>query len=174
MIEFVKTWVSKSENFANEQDGTLVEVISELLLEAANIDGKIDDKEIEESKHAICSFFDILSSISPTYDVGISFLDFKTSQLRWSNFIFDVENLNLCPLGSLTGVLDPARSSPAARPRHGVPGKLSLTNVAAARPRHGAIKKLLFTVPFWWSSAVRYQIQTPRFARETDIWREAD
>ena len=30
-----------------------------MLLEAANIDGKIDDKEIEESKHAICSFFDI-------------------------------------------------------------------------------------------------------------------
>ena len=59
MIEFVKTWVSKSEHFVNEQDGTLVEVISELLLEAANIDGKIDDKEIEESKHAICSFFDI-------------------------------------------------------------------------------------------------------------------
>ena len=59
MIEFVKTWVSKSEHFANEQDETLVEVISELLLEAANIDGKIDDKEIEESKHAICSFFDI-------------------------------------------------------------------------------------------------------------------
>ena len=59
MIEFVKTWVSKSEHSTNEQDGTLVEVISELLLEAANIDGKIDDKEIEESKHAICSFFDI-------------------------------------------------------------------------------------------------------------------
>ena len=30
-----------------------------MLLEAANIDGKIDEKEIEESKHAICSFFDI-------------------------------------------------------------------------------------------------------------------
>ena len=59
MIEFVKNWVSKSEHFANEKDGTLVEVISELLLEAANIDGKIDEKEIEESKHAICSFFDI-------------------------------------------------------------------------------------------------------------------
>ena len=39
MIEFVKTWVSKSEHFDNEQDGALVEVISELLLEAANIDG---------------------------------------------------------------------------------------------------------------------------------------
>ena len=59
MIEFLKTWVSKSEHFDNEQDGTLVEVISELLLEAASIDGKIDDKEIEESKYAICSFFDI-------------------------------------------------------------------------------------------------------------------
>ena len=50
--------------------------------------------------------------------------------------------------------------------RHSVPGKLSLTNVAAARRQ----KKLLFTVPFWWvgwsSGAVRYQIQIPRFARE--------
>ena len=45
-----------------------------------------------------------------------------------------------CLTRSHLGVLDPARSSPAARPRHGAPEKLSLTNVAAARPRHDARK----------------------------------
>ncbi len=59
MIDFLKNLVSKNEDFADEQGETIVEAVSALLLEAAMIDGQIDDMEIEQSKHAICSFFDV-------------------------------------------------------------------------------------------------------------------
>ena len=68
------------------------------------------------------------------------------------------------------GVLDPARSCTAARPRHGTPGKLSLTNVAAARPRHGARKNCCSPSRFGVGvgvGGVRYQIQILRFARDS-------
>ena len=59
MIEFLKNWVSQDNPHPHEQDNNLVEAISALLLEAAIIDGQIDNEEIEQTKHAICSFFDI-------------------------------------------------------------------------------------------------------------------
>ena len=59
MIEFIKKWISSDEEQINEPDENLVEAILVLLLEAAMIDGKIDIKETEQTKHAICSFFDI-------------------------------------------------------------------------------------------------------------------
>ena len=59
MIEFIKNLISKKENFADEQGETIIEAVTALLLEAAVIDGQIDDMEIEQTKHAICSFFDI-------------------------------------------------------------------------------------------------------------------
>ena len=59
MIEFLKNWISSDEKQSTEPNENLIEAISVLLLEAAMIDGQIDIKEIEETKHAICSFFDI-------------------------------------------------------------------------------------------------------------------
>lgn len=59
MIEFLKNWVSSDNPNPHEQDDNLVEAVSALLLEAAMIDGQIDSAEIEQTKHAICSFFDI-------------------------------------------------------------------------------------------------------------------
>ena len=59
MIEFLKNWISSDEAQPTEPNGNLVEAISVLLLEAAMIDGQIDIKEIEQTKHALCSFFDI-------------------------------------------------------------------------------------------------------------------
>ena len=59
MIEFLKNWVSSDNPHPHEQDDNLVEAVSALLLEAAMIDGQIDSAEIEQTKHAICSFFDI-------------------------------------------------------------------------------------------------------------------
>ena len=58
MIEFLKNWVSSDNPNPHEQDDNLVEAVSALLLEAAMIDGQIDSEEIEQTKHAICSFFD--------------------------------------------------------------------------------------------------------------------
>ena len=59
MIEFLKKWVSPDNPNPLEQDDNLVEAVSALLLEAAIIDGQIDDVEIDQTKHAICNFFDI-------------------------------------------------------------------------------------------------------------------
>ena len=59
MIEFLKNWLSSDNPHSNEQDDNLVEAVSALLLEAAMIDGQIDSEEIEQTKHAIFSFFDI-------------------------------------------------------------------------------------------------------------------
>ena len=59
MIEFLKKWVSPDNPHPLEQDDNLAEAISALLLEAAIIDGQIDDVEIEQTEHAICNFFDI-------------------------------------------------------------------------------------------------------------------
>ena len=76
------------------------------------------------------------------------------------------------------GVLGPARSTPAARPRRGcgaAAARRARKTVSHERGRGTAAarrqKKLLFTVPFWWVGqvmvmVVRYQIQIPRFARE--------
>ena len=58
MIEFLKNWVSSDKPHSHEQVDDLVEAVSALLLEAAMIDGQIDSEEIEQTKHAICSFFD--------------------------------------------------------------------------------------------------------------------
>ena len=59
MIDYLKNLISKNKHFTEEQSETIVEAVSALLLEAAMIDGQIDEMEIEQSKHAICSFFDI-------------------------------------------------------------------------------------------------------------------
>tara|TARA_A100001011_G_C14175621_1_gene784524 strand:- start:693 stop:1145 length:453 start_codon:yes stop_codon:yes gene_type:complete len=58
VIEFLKNWVSSDKPHSHEQVDDLVEAVSALLLEAAMIDGQIDSEEIEQTKHAICSFFD--------------------------------------------------------------------------------------------------------------------
>ena len=59
MIESFKKWMSSDNPHPLEQDDNLIEAISALLLEAAIIDGQIDDVEIDQTKHAICNFFDI-------------------------------------------------------------------------------------------------------------------
>ena len=59
MIELIKNLISKKENFAHEQGETIIEAVTALLLEAAVIDGQIDDVEIEQTKNTVCSFFDI-------------------------------------------------------------------------------------------------------------------
>lgn len=59
MIEFLKNWISTDEEHVSECDDNLLQAICALLLEAAMIDGQIDDEEIEQTKHAICSFFDV-------------------------------------------------------------------------------------------------------------------
>ena len=59
MIEFLKKWISKNEDIAFEQNETIIETVSALLLEAAVVDGQIDDMEIEQTKHAIRIFFDL-------------------------------------------------------------------------------------------------------------------
>ena len=57
----------------------------------------------------------------------------------------------------------------AAQPRHGTPGKLSLTNVAAARPQPDARKNWCSRSRFG-GGGVKYQIQIPCFAREIYIY----
>ena len=59
MIEFLKSWITKEKDFATEQSDAIIEAVSALLLEAAVIDGQIDDIEMEQSKHAICNFFNL-------------------------------------------------------------------------------------------------------------------
>ena len=96
----------------------------------------------------------IYAVVSAPENISNLEFDCKTLHLDAENQNLIAENLYLLPLGSVSGVLDPARSTPAARPRHGAPDKIVFRergcNTASRQRQENDVCLSRFCWRWWW------------------------